>query len=246
VLRYVRPTPGWVDPDEKGALRWGYEVVEGKERELLAFLYEFLPYSPQQLLARARSNMGTAAAVRAITGRFSRTVVPDFAQLAAPMMARLPLETPELELADTRTVLVPGPFYNADISDPERWHQQAQAWIQEHVVGELAKLRANLGTPTKKWKSVLPTQGMYSDLALGICSGAEDYIEINRQFDLEMKRLEIQRLQLELEKLRLENGALQAGEPQVLVQTDAESTSVNLDLSLAETPSKVEIKKPGS
>ncbi|MFF4879504.1 hypothetical protein [Micromonospora sp. NPDC000668] len=246
VLRYVRPTPGWVEPDEKGALRWGYEVVEGKEHDLLAFLYEFLPYSPQQLLARARSNMSTVAAVRAMTGRFARAVVPNFEQLAAPRIAHVSLETPELELADTRTVLVRGPFHGADITDAERWRQQAEAWIQEHVVGELIRLRANLGAPTKQWKSVLPTQGVYADLALGLCSGAEDYIEINRQFDLELKRLEIQRLQLEVEKLHLENGALQAGKPQVLVQTDAETTSVKLDLSLAETPSKVEIKKPGN
>ena len=85
---------------------------------------------------------------------------------------------------------------------------------------------------------------MYSDLALGVCSGAEDYLEIARQFDLELKRLEIEKLKLEVAKLRLENQGLQAGKPQLLVETDAQTTSVNLTLNVPDASSKVEIKKP--
>jgi hypothetical protein len=246
ILRYVRPTPGWVEPDEKGALRWGYEIVEGKEAGLLEFLYEFLPYSAQQVMARARPKMSSVVAMRAMTARFERAIVPSMDRLATMRTARVSLEIPELELEDTRSILVPGPFYQANAGDPDAFRTRVKEWIQSQVVDQLIRLREPLGTPTKKWKSVLPTQGVYADLALGLCSGAEDYIEINRQFDLELKRLEVQRLTIELEKLRLEKDALQAGKPQVLVETDATNTSVKLDLSLAEAPSNIAIKKPGS
>lgn len=246
VLRYVRPTPGWVEPDEKGALRWGYEVVEGKEAGLLEFLYEFLPYSAQQVMARARPKMSSVVAMRAMTARFEHAIVPSMDRLATMRMARVSMEIPELELEDTQSILVPGPFYQANAGDTDAFRRRVKDWIQSQVVDQLVRLREPLGTPTKKWKSVLPTQGVYADLALGLCSGAEDYIEINRQFDLELKRLEIQRLTLELEKLRLEKDALQAGKPQILVETDAATTSVKLDLSLAEAPSNIAIKKPGS
>lgn len=239
VLRYVRPTPGWVEPDEKGALRWGYEVVEGKEAELLAFLYGFLPYSPQQVLSRAtQAKMTTSAAFKAMTSVFARAVVPNFERLAVFRSTRTMLEAPLLQLDPTQNILIPGPFYKADASSPEKWQEFAKNWVKKQVIDELAKLRASIGQPTKTWKTVLPTHSVYSDLALGVCSGGEDYIELTRQFDLELKRLEIRRLELELAKL-------QAGKPQVLVQTDAQTTSVNLELKMPDAASDVEIKKPG-
>jgi hypothetical protein len=248
VLRYVRPTVGWVEPDEKGALRWGYEVVPGKEKELLTYLYEFLPYSAQQVLGRAvAARMQAGAAATAMTVRFARTVVPPYQRLAtfraSRAMALIAAETPHLELKETKTFLIPGPFNNKEV-DREKWRKFAESWTQKNVVDQLVKLRKDLGKPTSMWTTTLPTQGVYADLALGVCSGAEDYLEITRQFDLELKRMEIKRLQLEAEKLRLENDAYGQGQPQVLVESDSDSTSVNLDLSVGEPPSKVEIKKP--
>jgi hypothetical protein len=246
----VRPTVGWVEPDEKGALRWGYEVIPGKEKELLSYLYEFLPYSPQQVLGRAvAARMQAGAAATAMTVRFARAVVPPYEHLAtfraSRAMALLAAETPHLELKETRRFLIPGPFNNKEV-DTAKWRKFAQAWTQKNVVDQLTKLRRALGKPTRTWTTTLPTQGVYADLALGVCSGAEDYLEITRQFDLELKRMEITRLKLEAEKLRLENDALEQGKPQVLVESDSDSTSVNLDLNIPEPPSKVEITKPGS
>lgn len=247
VLRYVRPASGWIEPDEKGALRWAYEVIEGKERDLLQYLYEFMPYSPQQLLARAvAANMKTVAAAKALTATFARAVVPSLERSSALRAARVEVDLPRLDLQPSDSILVPGPFYNVPASTPDGWREFAGRWVDKQVIEQLDKLREGLGSPTKSWKTVLPTQGVYSDLALGICSGAEDYLEIARQFDLELKRLEIEKLKLEVAKLRLENQGLQAGKPQVLVETDAQSTSVNLTLNVPDASSKVEIKKPGA
>ncbi len=251
VLRYVHPTLGWIEPDEKGALRWGYEVIPDKEKELLAYLYEFLPYSPQQLLGRAvAARMQPGAAVTAMTARFARAVVPPYERLAtfhaSRAMALLTGETPHLELKESSKLLIAGPFRNRDVADAAKWRKFAEEWTQKNVVDQLAKLRQNLGKPTTTWTTTLPTQGVYADLALGVCSGAEDYLEITRQFDLELKRMEISRLQLEAEKLRLENNALEQGRPQVLVESDADNTSLKLDLTVPEPPSTIEIKKTGN
>jgi hypothetical protein len=45
MLRFVRPSPGWIEPDEAGALRWGYEIFPTGETDALTFLYGFLPAS---------------------------------------------------------------------------------------------------------------------------------------------------------------------------------------------------------
>jgi len=55
------------------------------------------------------------------------------------------------------------------------------------------------------------TYGTYAETMLGRCSGLEDYMEIQRQFDLEIKQKEIEKLKLEVEKMRLENQLLEQG-----------------------------------
>jgi hypothetical protein len=251
VLRYVRPTPGWVEPDEKAALRWGYEVMPDREKDLLTYLYEFLPYSPQQILARAvAARMQPVPAVSAMTARFARAVVPPYNRFVTGADARartlLAAETTHLELEETKKLLISGPFRDKEVVDEEKWRKFAAEWTQTHVIDQLVNLRKNLDKPTRTWTTTLPTQGVYADLALGICSGAEDYLEITRQFDLELKRIEIRRLELEAEKLRLETDALGQGKPQVSVVTDADTTSVSLEFAMPESPTNVEVKKPGA
>jgi hypothetical protein len=250
VLRYVRPTPGWVEPDETAALRWAYEVIPGREKELLTYLYTFLPYSAQQILGRAAgARMQLSSAVSAITARFARAVTPPYERLTAERAERarrlLAAETRHLQLQETSTFLIPGPFEGVEYIDQEKWRAFAEAWTDENVINQLTKLREGLNEPTRTWTTTLPTQGVYTDLALGICSGAEDYLEITRQFDLELKRMEIRKLRLELQKLRLENEAFEQGKPQVSVATEAETTSVNLEFAIPESPSRVAVTKPG-
>jgi hypothetical protein len=152
-------------------------------------------------------------------------------------------ESSHLQLIDTKSVLVDGPFKGTDTSDAAEWLKKTEEWTELHVVGELTHLRENLGKPTTTWRTTLPTQGVYADLSLGRCSGAEDYIEITRQYDLEIKRLEIKRLELETERLRVENEGLAGGKPNVLVTTNADATTVNLEVATANAASHLEVRK---
>jgi hypothetical protein len=77
------------------------------------------------------------------------------------------------------------------------------------------------------------------------CSGAEDYLEIQRQFDLETRKFEIEKLKCEIDKLKVETQRLQSGEPSMVVQSDAGQSSVNLNITSGETPSGIKIQSPG-
>ena len=69
---------------------------------------------------------------------------------------------------------------------------------------------------------------------LGLCSGCEDYFEVQRQFDLELKKLEVAKLELEIEKLKLQNQhySTTGSVSTVVVKNPTDKTSVNLDLEL--------------
>jgi len=101
-----------------------------------------------------------------------------------------------------------------------------------NVLSELTATRALIG-PVEDgvWNTSLPTNGIYAEVMLGLCSGGEDYIEINRQFDLELKQLEIERLKLELEKMRLVNERISTDHRRELVITNpTENSRVNLNV----------------
>jgi hypothetical protein len=85
--------------------------------------------------------------------------------------------------------------------------------VRTKIIDRLKALRdpEKIGKPFDNWKVTMPTHGVYADVALGICSGAEDYYEVQRQFDLEIKKLEIEKLKLEAEKLRLKNTLIEGG-----------------------------------
>ncbi len=87
----------------------------------------------------------------------------------------------------------------------------------------------------------LPSSGMHADLSLGICSGAEDYFEAQRYFDLESKRLEIEKLQLEVERLKLQNHVIENGEPTVTVSADEANTTVSIDIDAKQAGANVKI-----
>lgn len=43
LLQYVQPSDGWVEPDENGNFRWAYEIIPGKEKAFLKYMYHFVP-----------------------------------------------------------------------------------------------------------------------------------------------------------------------------------------------------------
>ncbi|HYP77190.1 MAG TPA: hypothetical protein VER12_14575 [Polyangiaceae bacterium] len=243
VLRFVRPIDGWVASDEKGQIRWGYEVIAGKEADLLEFLYARLPSSPSELASRiAGSGVDRATALDIAAHRFAEASEP--AQPARPVRLARPrparraaprMDVPEI--ASDR-IASAGPFKGITTAA----FAGAVTDFVRDVGAKLAEVR-DVTNPVQSWSATIPTQGVYADLTLGICSGAEDYLEIQRQFDLETRKLEIEKLRCEIEKMKLENLRLQSGEPALVIQSDAAKTSLNL--SFGEPASSVKIQEPG-
>jgi hypothetical protein len=245
ILQFVRPIEGWVGCDETGKIRWGYEVVAGKESGLLQFLYPLLPNSPTELTARIVQTGVDAASARDLAAqRFSeasenldrRSVGLSRATLAARAMARMDLPTVSADVIATA-----GVFMGKTI---EAFSTELPAFIQD-VLAQLNDVRS-VQNPVESWQATLPTQGVYADLTLGICSGAEDYLEIQRQFDLENQKLEVEKLQAEIDKLKLETQRLQNNEPSLIVESDADETSVHLHFtSPADVPPAIKVQSPG-
>jgi hypothetical protein len=233
MLRYVRPAPGWIQPDEAGALRWAYELIPDPtlEAEALTYLYGFLPHSVNQLthLVIARG-VDRSSAYHAVSTRYAMAVQPSYVRVAPAHLrsaAMVPVDAAPPTAAENTTIVFPGLFQGARIG----------AELSELIARVVGRIKSSLDTvrgqqlgKQGEWTSVLPTPGVYADLSLGTCSGLEDYLEIQRQFDLERRRLEN-------ERLRLENELLEAGKPiptipTVTVENQQDSTQLNLQLAL--------------
>ncbi|UVI29273.1 hypothetical protein [Paenibacillus spongiae] len=254
ILQYVRPAPSWIEPDEKGALRWGYEILPGQELPLLKYIYSFHPYSVQQMEARVmeeNKSIELASAYQKIFNRYTQLLVPEYSiELIQGEKELMVINSPSVTpLATTAsTILFSGPFYNQPL---ETLHNFVEEWAIKNITGPLKQLQADLlenpDSQAKTWSATMPTQGVYSDVALGICSGAEDYYEIQRQFDLELKKLEVEKLKLANEKLKWENQLLQQGKSieTVIVQNKTDNTNLELDLTIGKVdlPTRVEITK---
>ena len=122
-----------------------------------------------------------------------------------------------------------------------------EAELPEFIIDIMTQLEdvRSVQNPVESWEATLPTQGVYADLTLGLCSGAEDYLEIQRQYDLDTRKFEIEKLKCEIDKLKVETQRLQSGEPSMVVQSDADQSSVNLNITSGETPSGIKIQSPG-
>lgn len=250
ILQYVRPTPGWIEPDQTGALRWGYQVLPGQEQALLEYLYRFLPFSVQQVVGRALlADIDYSSAYQGVLGRYKEATLPSFKREAQrsgeKMLSRAVSAVVPLKAAKTPKILVPGHFYGKPIGDLAKL---VPGWVKG-IVDQFQKLKSTIGVikidGQDTWKTTLPTHAVYSDLALGICSGAEDFYEIQRQFDLELKKLQIDKLQVEVEKLKLEKTLLEQGKSSsaVVITNPPEQSSLNLGVTVGSTPTKVEFTK---
>jgi hypothetical protein len=116
--------------------------------------------------------------------------------------------------------------------------------IVDKTIEQLEQVKNSIGVVSEsEWKTTLPTQGLYAETMLGSCSGGEDYIEINRQFDLELKKLEVERLHLEVEKLRIQNEQLSEGGKQVIGFENApNATTLNVDMNLNAKPGETRVE----
>ena len=280
MLQYVRPTPGWIEPDEAGGLRWGYEIFRDREPGALAFLYGFLPTSPIQLAALVEAaGADRSSALLATATRYAQAVQPSYLSVPPAQLRTVTLLAPGAtapSAVDNDMILVPGPFHNTRIILAQRpavavaggfangsgqaaqlatggggvnsFGQKAQILIT-NVIANLSAVRDQIDNPENnkptEWSTTVPTHGVYADLSLGVCSGAEDYIEIQRQLDLE-------RRQLENERLRLENQRLAAGQPVPALTVDDQTgraqlrVDVDVNDGAAAAPSRIDIRNSGS
>lgn len=248
VLQFVRPVDGWVASDEKGEIRWGYEVIVGKEADLLAFLYPRLPNSSSEM-SRRISHGGVELAVAAdiVARRLLETSEPPLLRGAAARLARSaraarPAPRAEMPEIDATRIATEGPFMGKTLAE---FHSDLPRFIND-VMTQLDGVRTGNEEPVETWEAVLPSQGVYADLTLGICSGAEDYLEIQRQFDLETRKLEIEKLKCEIEKMKLENQATANGTPAMVIETGADQTTLALNFTTDTLPSSVKVQAPGS
>ncbi|WP_437602920.1 hypothetical protein WMF28_14930 [Sorangium sp. So ce590] len=245
ILRFVRPISGWVASDEKGAIRWGYEVVDGQETKFLDYLYSLLPFSASELKAQVtQGGVDASTAAELVADRFAAVSERSAAQKGTRLTKarRISRKAPGVEppRPSGKTLAAEGPFKGKTI---EQFAAELPDWIRD-IQATLVDLR-DVKNPVASWKATLPTQGVYSDLTLGVCSGAEDYYEIQRQFDLESRKLEVEKLKLQIEKLRLENQRLQAGEPSIIIGSDASETSLKLNITAGEQAPSVKVQSPG-
>lgn len=215
MLQFIRPTEAWVEPDEKGTLRWAYEVISGKEKAFLNFLYPYIIYEPLQVVYYMESKGAS------------------YKNALETVLGSVPISA--FNVTNNTKIRIPGPFENAN--KREFNEVKMPQWIQK-ILQMMQDARDKVGLVTAAGQQaaetvLLPTQSIYSDVSLGICSGAEDYIEVNRQFDLEIKKLEVEKLKLELEKMKLINTHLSNNPAHsVIIKNPTEDTKVNLNLDI--------------
>jgi len=232
MLQYVHPTPGWVEPDNSGLLRWGYEILPEKVEACLTYLYQFVPYDAMQMIALLVHKGGLSL------DKATSTVMA--LRRGETFKAETPLATREND-----KILVAGPF--SGLSIKEFHESNLPDWVHNIVTQYESAQELKGPVPVDgepNWKTTLPTQGVYSDLAIGICSGGEDYYEIQRQFDLELKKMEIEKLKLEVEKLKIVNDLLEQGKSatSVVIKDPTDKTAINLDLSVGQGSAVVEVQ----
>jgi hypothetical protein len=127
----------------------------------------------------------------------------------------------------------------------DAFNSHLPAFIQD-VMTQLGDVRS-VENPVHSWQPTLPTQGVYADLTLGVCSDAEDCLEIQRQFDLENQKLQLERLRCEIDKLKLETQRLQNNEPSLVIESDADQNSVHLHFTApGDVPPGIKVQPPGT
>lgn len=227
ILQYIRPLQGWLAPDETGNLRWAYEVIPGLEKPFMNYLSQYI--SPAEELAWGDYEADLQE------GEISDHLQEAIKDKFGPFLGK-----PTLQKIDGEPRWLLNTVLEADGSTQQltALEKRGISIIVFHgLADEFEKIE--LGRQSE-WRSTIPTQGIHADLALGVCSGVEDYFAIQRQFDLELKKLEIEKLKLELEMLRSGKSP-----NSVTVESQSDSTAVNLDIGIGQTPARVQINRGG-
>jgi len=103
----------------------------------------------------------------------------------------------------TNTMFIPITHYLSDVA-LEEFPLKIRT-INEKIIDDFLIAIKEVGKSQSSWRSTIPTHGIYAETLLGMCSGCEDYYEIQRQLELESKNLEIEKLKIEVERLKILN-----------------------------------------
>lgn len=216
VLPHVVPRPDAVqfttEPEPRAI--YAYEIVPGYVdgdprglRELLAFLFKYLsPNSPP-------AHMKPLSLVKEFDFLQSKEAPAEPAATSANTVMLIGIVH---YLSDTQLAAIPAKIKS----------------VNERIVDDFLALLDDVGDLQSAWKETIPTHSIYAETMLGLCSGCEDYYEIQRQFDLEHKKLEVERMKLENERLAILNQASRQSPGEGIVIKDPPQNSA-LTLNVA-------------
>lgn len=225
VLPHVVPRPDAVrftaprsepgkEPEPAKAI-YAYEIVPGYVdgdpkglRELLAFLFRYVsPTSPP-------AHMKPLSLVKEFDFLQSKEAASELAATSA-----------------NTVMLIPVVHYLSDI-EIEAIPQKIES-VNDRIVDDFLSLLDDVGERQSSWKETIPTHGIYAETMLGLCSGCEDYYEIQRQFDLEHKKLEIERMKLENEQLGILNQvSRQSPSDSIVIKDPPQNSTLTLNVAV--------------
>ena len=218
ILKHCVPRPDINIPDLYGVRRYAFAINPG-------------PWEDRDHDGVAETPSGLAELLKYLYGLYSKNSPP----LEMRHMKVLLEKPTSLEAATVSAIVVPT-FHFLQGVKATQFTQKVKT-VQEMIVDQYVETRKEL-TPEQlvdSWPVQVPTYGVYAETMLGQCSGCEDYFEIQRQLDLEMKQIEIEKLKLEVEKLKILNQKIQAAPPgsQVTIKNPPQNAALRLNVDVA-------------
>jgi hypothetical protein len=189
IVRNTEPLPELTEPDLYGERHYVYRIFPDKVKTLLNYLFHFFEYGSKEP-AKLALNITEAS--------------PGSMIIPKSHFLRKAIEDP----------------IDEDTLDEIRAGYLSEAGkTMKRIEEECIEARKSIGKPlSAKTGEVLeaetgeeilmrmiPTHGVYTESMLGKCSGCEDYFEIQRQLDIELKMQKLEKTKLENEQLRLIN-----------------------------------------
>jgi hypothetical protein len=148
---------------------------------------------------------------------------------------------------DESVMFVPLVHFLSDVAS-EKIEEKIDS-VAERIVTDYNNVADDVGSILNEWYETIPTHGIYAETLLGLCSGCEDYFEVQRQFDLETKQLQVEILRLKAERLGLENSLLEQGQSLSTISitdpTDETKININVTADTDDGTSSVGITKTG-
>lgn len=225
VAPHVIPRPEAVRITNEGRPRaiFAYEIIPAVMRGLLDYLFSYLcPNSPPP-------HMGTLEILKQ----------KDYIQKKQEALDSFAL--------DESVMFVPLVHFLSDVAS-EKIEEQLDS-VAERIVTDYSTVADDVGNVLTEWYETIPTHGIYAETLLGLCSGCEDYFEVQRQFDLETKQLQVELLRLKAERLGLENSLLEQGKSLSTISitdpTDKTKININVTADSDDGTSSVDITKTG-